>query len=45
MKTQVRKYVEYEEKNKIKNNEDETIKSEQLSNLIYGIVDKDDDDI
>ncbi len=44
MKTQVRKYVEYEGKNKIKNKENETIKSEPLSNIIYGIVDKDDDD-
>ena len=45
VKKQVKKYVEYEETNKIKDNNDKTIQCEPLSNFIYGIVDRDNDSI
>ena len=40
---QVKKYIEYEEKYQINDVEDEIVKCEPLSNLIYGIVDRDND--
>jgi hypothetical protein len=43
VKIQVKKYIEYEEKYKINDVEDEIVKCESLSNLIYGIVDRDED--
>jgi hypothetical protein len=41
---QVKKYIEYEENCQVKDVKDEVVKCEPLSNLIYGIVDRDNDD-
>jgi hypothetical protein len=43
VKKQVKNYIEYEEKYQINDVEDEIVKCESLSYLIFGIVDRDED--